>query len=523
MAEVVDVDIADGVPTTGTGTVPTLSKVTAATKVDDAAFTPASDRVVMIGAFADEAATDSVDEGDAGVVRMTLDRKLHVQASVISGGVASGAIATGAVASGAVASGAFASGALAEGAIASGAIASGALASGSIAAGAIAAGATSIAENEDEASANGDRGVKILFKRLNTPANSSGADGDYEQPQMAAGRVWTSATIDAALPAGTNNIGDVDVLTVTTGTAAANLGKAVDAAAGGGDTGVAVLAVRDDSLSELAQIEGDYAQLRVSSSGALHVTGGGGGTQYTEDAAAASDPTGTVLIGIRRDVLSASEVSGDGDNIAIKASSKGQLHVVTASGDPIITAIEDSVNFAAGTAGSASSDVMSVQGVASMVPLSTGGISNVYSVTPTLDTAAYSTGNLLADTQQMDAFFRVTNGTGTIQSISIIDEEAQNVKFYIVFMKTSTSLGTENSDPNISDANLSAGYLGHVTVETTDWLTISGCSVACIKNIGLPVEAVSGTDDLYFAIVNATGAPDWDADSLKLQIGVLLD
>lgn len=43
--------------------------------VDDAAFTPATTRVLMAGFQADETATDSVDEGDGGAARMTLDRK----------------------------------------------------------------------------------------------------------------------------------------------------------------------------------------------------------------------------------------------------------------------------------------------------------------------------------------------------------------------------------------------------------------------------------------------------------------
>lgn len=42
---------------------------------DDAAFTPATSKVAMVGFEADETATDSVDEGDAGAARMTLDRK----------------------------------------------------------------------------------------------------------------------------------------------------------------------------------------------------------------------------------------------------------------------------------------------------------------------------------------------------------------------------------------------------------------------------------------------------------------
>ena len=44
--------------------------------VDDAGFTPATSKVMMAGYQADETATDSVDEGDAGAARMTLDRKL---------------------------------------------------------------------------------------------------------------------------------------------------------------------------------------------------------------------------------------------------------------------------------------------------------------------------------------------------------------------------------------------------------------------------------------------------------------
>ncbi len=42
---------------------------------DDAAFTVATSKVFAAGFLADETSTDSVDEGDAGIARMTLDRK----------------------------------------------------------------------------------------------------------------------------------------------------------------------------------------------------------------------------------------------------------------------------------------------------------------------------------------------------------------------------------------------------------------------------------------------------------------
>lgn len=47
-------------------------------KTDDAAFTPATDKVIMIGAQLDNTSTDSVDEGDAGALRMSANRNLYV-------------------------------------------------------------------------------------------------------------------------------------------------------------------------------------------------------------------------------------------------------------------------------------------------------------------------------------------------------------------------------------------------------------------------------------------------------------
>lgn len=266
--------------------------------VDDAAFTPATTSVMMAGFEFDDTSPDSVNEGDAGAARMSANRNIYTTLRDAAGNerganvnasnqlsvsvdntvtVASHAVT---VASGGIASGAIASGAVASGAVASGAIASGAFAAGSIAAGAIAKGATSPVAAEDDASADLDYGMKILAVRKATPANTSGTDGDYEMPQMSAGRLWTSATIDSALPAGTNaigklsansgvDIGDVDVTTVIPGTGATNLGKAEDAAHASGDTGVAILAVRSDTLAATSGTTGDYEMVHTDSVGAV--------------------------------------------------------------------------------------------------------------------------------------------------------------------------------------------------------------------------------------------------------------
>jgi hypothetical protein len=77
-----------------------------------------------------------------------------------------------------------------------------------------------------------------------------------------------------------------------------------------------------DSTNHWQKVNVQNSTLAVTQSGSWATE-----VQYVEDAAAAADPTGTMLMGVRRDTLSTSEVSADGDNIAIKATNKGQLHV----------------------------------------------------------------------------------------------------------------------------------------------------------------------------------------------------
>jgi hypothetical protein len=67
----------DGTVTANAGT-GTFTTSDTATLVDDAAFTPATSRVLMVGAEFDNVAVDSVDEGDAGALRMSANRNLLV-------------------------------------------------------------------------------------------------------------------------------------------------------------------------------------------------------------------------------------------------------------------------------------------------------------------------------------------------------------------------------------------------------------------------------------------------------------
>lgn len=94
-------------------------------------------------------------------------------------------------------------------------------------------------------------------------------------------------------------------------------------------TGVSTSTKQSDGSQKTQVVDGSGNVIGATSN-ALDVnikSGAAAGTQYTEDAASAADPVGNALIGRRRDTLSATEVSADGDNIALNATNKGQLHV----------------------------------------------------------------------------------------------------------------------------------------------------------------------------------------------------
>jgi hypothetical protein len=95
---------------------------------------------------------------------------------------------------------------------------------------------------EDAAHASADPGVQLLAVRKATPVTLSGADGDYEPLQISVGRLWCSATVDTALPTGTNNIGDVDVLT---------LPALVAGTANIGDVDVLTIAAGDNNIGNV--------------------------------------------------------------------------------------------------------------------------------------------------------------------------------------------------------------------------------------------------------------------------------
>lgn len=152
-----------------------------------------------------------------------------------------------------------------------------------------------------------------------------------------------------------------------------------------------------------------------------------------------------------------------------------------------------------------------------------GGKTLLPAITFSLDTNAYASGDLLADTQVLASALRVADGTGLLVSAMLVDADDQGVAFDVYILQANTSMGSENSAPSISDANATAAILGFFSVATTDWKDLGGCKVANINPLCIPVKAASGTTSLYVAIVNGTGTPTFSASGITAIFGILAD
>lgn len=152
--------------------------------------------------------------------------------------------------------------------------------------------------------------------------NISLASIDGKLPALVSSRV--PVTLGTAIPAGTNNIGDVDVLSVVPGTGATNLGKAEDAAHASGDTGVMVLAVRRDTPTASSGTTGDYEPLQTNSVGALRTASVDLGT--TTDSAATDETSTASAIAILKALLREARSTA-----AVVVQTPGEYETVAAS------------------------------------------------------------------------------------------------------------------------------------------------------------------------------------------------
>lgn len=173
--------------------------------------------------------------------------------------------------------------------------------------------ATNLGKAEDAAHASGDVGVMSLAVRQDADASFAGTSGDYAPLQLD-DNGFLKVNIKAGAGSGGTAATDDGAFTAASGSGTPIMGFVTSDSVDSGDVGVlAMLANRQLKVT-----------LYDSSANELSV---GGGTQYTEDAAATANPIGNALIVVREDGRAGSLTSADGDNVALRGNNLGELYV----------------------------------------------------------------------------------------------------------------------------------------------------------------------------------------------------
>jgi hypothetical protein len=198
---------------------------------------------------------------------------------------------------------------------------------------------------EDVESADGQVGTVAMAVRQASPANTSGADGDYEPLRVNNGRLWASTVLtdgtDTALIDGSGNLA-----VSCTNCSGSGVSVNEDVASADAHPGTPAYTVRNDTVTGATTTDGDYQPIKSDSAGRIYVTGTGGvfsvtnaGTfavqvdgsaltalqliddaVQTEDGAHSSGHKGMLGLGRRVDTLAASaDASGDYETLNMAA------------------------------------------------------------------------------------------------------------------------------------------------------------------------------------------------------------
>lgn len=144
---------------------------------------------------------------------------------------------------------------------------------------------------------------------------------------------------------------------------------------------------------------------------------------------------------------------------------------------------------------------------------------DVLTVSLTVPTGALTAGDVLAATQEIANFMRVNGGTAMLHSVVVVDTDDQGAEIDLTFFDANTSMGAEESAPDIDDTEILT-MRGGVNIATTDYKDKGGSKVATKTNIGLMLKA--GTLDTSMWIAATTpGTPTYASGVVTVLLGLL--
>lgn len=136
-----------------------------------------------------------------------------------------------------------------------------------------------------------------------------------------------------------------------------------------------------------------------------------------------------------------------------------------------------------------------------------GEARKVISVTPTIDTAAYSTGDAVGGKQTLTSAARVSGGAVTLESLIIVDKANQKQAMDILFFNADPTAATITNNATFAFSTDIAKWVGQIHIATTDWTTFDSKAIVNKLNQKLTMQG-NATANLYAAVVG-TGTPTY--------------
>lgn len=136
-------------------------------------------------------------------------------------------------------------------------------------------------------------------------------------------------------------------------------------------------------------------------------------------------------------------------------------------------------------------------------------------LTPTLDTNAYATGDQVSTLQTLSGLMP-DHGAGEIKQIVMLDKAKQSAALDLFFFDSSSvTLASDNSAFAISDADM-LNCIGVVNILSTDYDVIGSTSSIATITVPFMVQPRGNGPTIYMAIVSR-GTPTYAASDLVFQ------
>jgi hypothetical protein len=137
-------------------------------------------------------------------------------------------------------------------------------------------------------------------------------------------------------------------------------------------------------------------------------------------------------------------------------------------------------------------------------------------VTPTLDTSAYATGDRMGTVMTLSNVALENGGEVTLDGIGITDVNVQSAAFDILFFNASpTLISADNAAISLLDSEMSGKGVGWQAIVAGDYTAAASSSIAYKGDLNKPLKAAAGTKNLY-ALLVSRGSPTYAASSLAL-------